>query len=311
MKKSLFLSSFVLCLAFCAAAPAEPLKLRAGTYNIRNSGGDRKTENAWESRRADLVAQIRELELDVFGMQEVLPDQAAYLAENLPEFAYVGDHRGKDRKSDEASPVCYRKDRFKAVDSGTFWLSETPDVPASKSWKTCCTRVCSWLLLEEKGSGKRFCFANTHTDHASEEAREKGMLLVVERMRKFGAGVPVIFVGDHNCLENSRPARTVASLLTNTLYAAKSPAKGPWRTVNGWRYLEPEKEPSVQEALKLSVEERNSKDYWTRCQGDRIDYIYVSPEIRVLEQECHRKFRPGTKLYISDHYPVTAVLELP
>ena len=199
MKKLLFcLLALVGLLSGCIVSrPADAI--RVGSYNIRMSPGDRGTPNAWDCRKADLVDLVKKMDLDAFGMQEVCPDQAQYLREKLPEFEFVGDHREADRKSGEASPVFYRKSRFEAEKRGTFWLSETPDVPASKSWNTACTRVCSYLVLKDKVTGKRFCFANTHTDHVSAEAREKGMMLIIERMKDFGAGAPIVFTGDHNC----------------------------------------------------------------------------------------------------------------
>ncbi len=290
--------------------PEQHVRVRVGTYNIRLSRGDKGTANEWSARRADLANQIRKLQLDVLGMQEVCPDQAEYLAAQLPEFAYVGDHREADRKSGEASPVGYRKSRFNALKSGTFWLSETPEIPASKSWGTACTRICSWVLLEDKRTGRRFCFANTHTDHVSELAREKGMLLIIERMKEFGAGLPVVFTGDHNCRENEKPALAVSEILVNALYVTQTPPVGAWRTYNAWKWLDDE--VPVSKALQRSIQERNAVSPSARGLGfgPRIDYIYVSPGIKVLDHSTHDDTRPGTELYPSDHFPVTATLEL-
>lgn len=304
----------VFALAMVAGAVVPKGAMRVGTYNIRLSPGDKKTINAWPERKADMVQLVRDLKLDVFGMQEVCPDQAAYLREQLPEFDFVGDHREADRKSGEASPVFYRKDRFSAEKSGTFWLSETPDVPASKSWNTCCTRVCSYLVLKDKHTGGRFCFANTHTDHRSAEAREKGMLLIIERMKEFGAGAPIVFTGDHNCNETEAPAKAVAKILENALYLTETTPQGGWRTWNGWRWRLPE--VSAVEALKLSEEVRNAKpgltgnDFYDKCGGPRIDYIYVSPGTRVLDYATINSGRPGFTTYPSDHFPVVATIVL-
>ncbi len=292
-------------------APGRNAPVRVASYNIRFSIGDKGTPNAWVDRKEDLVAFVKKMNLDVFGLQEVCPDQAKYMAEHLPEFVYVGDHRGADRVSDEASPVCYRKDRFTALKSGTFWLSETPEVPASKSWDTACPRVCSWLLLEDKLTGKRFCFANTHTDHISAEAREKGMLLIIERMKAFGEGVPIVFTGDHNCRETEAPAKAVAKILKNALYESVTPPQGPWRTFNYWTWKPQEK--SVQDALAHSLAERNAnisvgEDAKSDGFGPRIDYIYVSPGVKVLDHVTHADTRPGTNLYPSDHFPLSATI---
>ena len=113
------------------AAAADECILKAGSYNIRCPAD--KGANAWKKRRGDLVELVRKLDFDVFGMQEVKPEQAAYITNSLPEYALVGDGRNRDRKSGEESPVCYRKSRFEALKSGTFWLSETPGTPGSKS----------------------------------------------------------------------------------------------------------------------------------------------------------------------------------
>ena len=269
--------------------------LRVGSYNIRLSPGDRGTPNAWEERKADLVDLVKKMGLDAFGMQEVCPDQAQYLREKLPEFEFVGDHRGADRKSDEASPVFYRRSRFEAEKSGTFWLSETPEVPASKSWNTACPRVCSYLVLKDRATGKRFCFANTHTDHISELAREKGMLLIVERMKEFGAGAPIVFTGDHNCRYDDAPAAAVRQILKDARDVTETPAQGPHNTFQGFG------------KYKDGPVDCNGKTYKDYC----IDYIYVSDGIRVLDFTTHDDKRPGTDLYPSDHFPVTATIVLP
>lgn len=294
-KKLLLLLSLTALLVGCASSNA----IRVGSYNIRLSGGakwaaDGGTPNAWQERKADLVDLVRRLDLDAFGMQEVCPDQAQYLRENLPDYAFVGDHREADRKSGEASPVFYRKDRFEAERSGTFWLSETPEVPASKSWNTACTRVCSYLVLRDRETGKRFCFANTHADHKSAEAREKGMLLIIERMREFGKGAPIVFTGDHNCCYDEPPAVAVRKVLKDARDIAKSPCRGPRNTFQGFGKY---KDGPVNR-------EGAVKDY---C----IDYIYVSDGVRVCDFVTHDDKRPGTDLYPSDHFPVTATVELP
>ena len=283
---TVWFSLCVLVAAFvsgCASLFRPSEAIRVGSYNIRLSPGDRGTENDWDLRRDDLVKLVKKLNLDVFGMQEVCPDQAQYLRENLPEFAFVGDHREADRKSGEASPVFYLKSRFDAEKSGTFWLSETPDVPASKSWGTACTRVCSYLVLKDRVTGKRFCFANTHTDHVSAEAREKGMLLIIERMREFGAGAPIVFTGDHNCGYDDAPAKAVRQVLRDARDLAEVADRGPQMTWHDWG----------------------------KVTDMRLDYIYVSDGTRVLDFVTHDDRRPGTDLYPSDHFPVSATVVLP
>ena len=314
----------ILCLlAFAAgvAFAANGTALKVGTYNIRLQPGDKGTPNAWESRKADFLNLLRRLDLDAFGLQEVCPGQAEYITNNLPQYVLVGEHRNADRVSGEASPVLYRKDRFDALKCGTFWLSETPDVPGVKGWGAACPRVCSWMWLKDRKTGKTFCFANTHTDHVSALARKEGMLLIIRRMHEFAPpGTPVIFTGDHNCRETEEPAQAVSKLLKNALYISETPPAGPWRTFTGWKWRE--KEYATTDALKLAPHVRNARRgspdsdkrqnggyVWEDC-GARIDYIYVSDGIRVKSYATRDDPRPGTKLYPSDHFPITAVIEL-
>ena len=311
----------LLALAAGAAFAADDTSLKVGTYNIRLQPGDKGTPNAWESRKVDFINLLRRMDLDAFGLQEVCPGQAAYITNNLPQYVLVGEHRNADRVSGEASPVLYRKDRFDALKCGTFWLSETPDVPGLKGWGAACPRVCSWMWLKDRKTGKTFCFANTHTDHISALARKEGMLLIIRRMHEFAPpGTPVIFTGDHNCRETEEPAQAVSKLLKNALYLSETPPAGPWRTFTGWKWRE--KEYSTTDALKLTPLVRNARKgspdadkrqnggyVWENC-GARIDYIYVSDGIRVKSYATRDDPRPGTKLYPSDHFPVTAVIEL-
>ena len=316
------LLSLFLFIAGCSGTPSSAAAnpVRVGTFNVRLSPGDMGTPNAWSERKADMVAMLKGLDLDAGGLQEVCPDQARYLRDNMPDYEFVGEHRGADRVSDEASPVFFRKSRFEAEKKGTFWLSETPDVPGVKGWGAACPRVCSYLVLRDKSTGRRFCFANTHTDHKSALAREKGMLLVIERMKEFGAGAPIVFTGDHNCRETEAPAIAVSGLLKNAIFETEAPPKGPWRTYNGWDWRE--NELMSADALKLAPEVRNacpgSPDGQSRGSGydlskdwPRIDYIYVSPGVRVLDYETVGETRPGTKLYPSDHFPIVATVVLP
>ena len=312
----------VLAIAGCSVqGPPPEVAMKVGSYNIRLQPGDKGTPNAWDERKADLVELLRSMDLDAVGMQEVCPGQTEYITNRLPQYVAVGEYRNADRISGEASPVLYRKDRFTALKSGTFWLSETPEKPGVKGWGAACPRVCSWVLLKEKETGRVICFANTHTDHVSALARKEGMLLIVRRMREFAPpGAPIIFTGDHNCRETEEPAKTVSALLRNALYESETQPSGPWRTFNGWKWRDAE--VSAAAALKLPENVRNARKgspdadkarngghVWEDC-GARIDYIYVSEGVRVKSYMTYGDPRPGKKLYPSDHFPVTAVITL-
>ena len=285
-----------------AKAPA----MRVMTYNIRCAGGDRKSkDNNWNARRVDLAHVIERENPDVAGFQEVEPGQLNWLRARLAGYAFVGVGRNAGGDG-EASPIAYRESRFEAVANGTFWLSETPDVPGSKGWDAALPRVCTYVVLKDKATGRTFSFANTHTDHRGAEAREKGLLLVVERMKEFGRGAPIIFTGDHNCLEHEAPAKAVAKVMKDALYLSETPPEGPWRTFNFWSWHE--KELSISEAMKKPVGARSIDGH--KSDAKRIDYIYVSPGTKVLSYRTIADPRPGTKLYASDHFPCSATLVL-
>ena len=292
------------------AVEKDDKSLKVGSYNIRCPAD--KGENAWDNRRADLVKFMNSLDFDVVGLQEVAPAQAAYIKKHLSQYGMVCEFRNADRKSGEASPVCYKKSRFEKLKSGTFWLSETPDGPGSKSWGAAFPRICSWALLRDKKTGRAFCFANAHTDHKSVLARREGMLLVIRKMGEFApAGTPIVFTGDHNCREDEEPAKAVANILKDSIYATETPPKGAWRTFNGWEWRD--KECSAADALKLPSEVRNARKGTEgyKKTGYRIDYVYVSKDVRVKTYDVNANPRRGTKNYYSDHFPVSATIVLP
>ena len=270
-------------LAGCVAPPAlQPLALRVGTCNVRyDNKGDDKAGNGWNDRKADLMALIRKLDMDVFGMQEVHENQCRDLAAGLPEWEVVDDY-------DVTTAVAYRKSRFALDKKGVFWLSETPDVPRSMGWGAKNIRPCLWMILRDNSTGCRFCFANTHLDHRSKLARIEGMKLVLERMKTFSEGLPVVFVGDHNCGPDTEPAAEARKHMKDAREIAEVKDPGPIHTFHNWGKIKGEK-----------------GDEWRRC-----DYIYVSDGIRVKDFVTHDDKRPGLDRYPTDHYLLTANVEL-
>ena len=144
-----------------------PLKLIS--YNMRNSGGG-DGPNDWEHRRHATRQMIRQEAPDVFGVQEALADQLQYLDEECPQYARVGVGRDDGDKAGETMAIYYLRDRFDLLDSGTLWLSETPDRP-SRGWDGACNRTMTWAELRDRTSGKTFFYFNTHLDHKGKTAR--------------------------------------------------------------------------------------------------------------------------------------------
>ncbi len=157
------------------AQKKEPITV--ASYNLRyNNPGD--GVNAWPNRKEMVKALVRYHDFDLFGVQEALRGQLIDLAE-MNEFAFLGKGRDDGKEAGEHSAIFYKKDRFDVLNSGDFWLSQTPDKPG-KGWDaTCCNRICSWAKFKDKTTKKTFYFFSVHFDHQGVEARrESGKLMV-------------------------------------------------------------------------------------------------------------------------------------
>ena len=252
--------------------------VRVGTCNVRfKNAADDKAGNGWDDRKSDLADLIRRLDMDVFGMQEVVGVQCDDLRNALADWEFECDKGA-------TNPVAYRKSRFRLVDKGVFWLSETPDVPRSLGWGASNVRCCRWLILEDVATGRKFCFVNTHLDHRIAKARLEGVRLILGRMKDFAGGLPVVFVGDFNCDYESPPSVEVRKAMLDAREVSEAKDPGPANTFHGWG------------AIKGVAH-------------NRCDYIYVSEGTRVRGFRTHDDKRPGLDRWPTDHYLLTADVE--
>ena len=187
------------CLLAFAPYALSAQDLYIGQYNIRNANAkDSAAGNGWE-RRCHVVCDILRVEsFDIFGSQEVLHSQMEDLQRALPEYDFVGVGRNDGKTEGEYAPIFYKKDRIKCLQSGTFWLSETPDVVASVGWDAKYTRICTWGQFRDRRTGKKFWMFNLHMDHRGVEARKQSALLVMDRIQKMCGKQPYILLGDFN-----------------------------------------------------------------------------------------------------------------
>ena len=122
----------------------------------------------------------------------------------------------------EAVPIYWRKDTLKPLDSGHFWLSETPD-KESYGWGASFIRITCWVLFEEIKTGKKFAFVNTHLDHISKDARVNGIQLICDFIsERFGKDMPLVLTGDFNATPDSETIEKANSLLNDARAVAKS-----------------------------------------------------------------------------------------
>ncbi len=170
--------------------------LKIITYNIRlDTPSD--GENDWSHRKDFFCSQIQFYEPDIFGVQEAKPNQVIDIATALSHYNYLGIGRDGDGKG-ESSNIFYNKERFLVKETNTFWLSETPDIP-SKGWDAAFNRVCTYALFKDLKTKKTFWVFNTHLDHVGEEARTKGIQLILSKIEMLNSKkYPVIFMGDFN-----------------------------------------------------------------------------------------------------------------
>jgi len=260
------------------AQKSEPINV--ATYNLRyNNKGD--GVNAWPNRKEFVKALIKFHEFDIFGTQEGLRGQLNDIAE-LNEFAFFGAGRDDGKEAGEHSAIFYRKDRFKMLESGNFWLSETPDKPG-KGWDaTCCNRICSWGKFRDLKTKKEFFFFSVHFDHQGVEARRQSGKLMVARIKEITKNNPVILVGDLNSTPETEQVQTIQTLLRDAHTVTAQPPYGPEGTFNSFKFDAP--------------------------MDKRIDYIFVSKQFDVLKYGVLTDAKE--QRYPSDHQPVVAKVVL-
>ena len=135
-----------------SAAPDNTLSIMS--FNIRY-GSARDGSNHWKLRKDMVFSVLEDQQPDVVGLQEALGFQINQITETVSGYTSIGVGRDDGKTQGEYSALLYRSDRFDVQDSDTFWLSETPNVVASMSWNTACTRICTWALFKDKVSEPR------------------------------------------------------------------------------------------------------------------------------------------------------------
>lgn len=195
----------VLALTLVAsAAPVSAQSLRVMTFNVRLPVAA-DGENRWEARRELMADTIRRHRPDLIGTQELHKPQGDFLIERLNGYAWFGrDRRGG--ANDEHVGVFYRARVLKIVESGDFWLSDTPEVPGSITWGNLYPRLTTWALFEHRSSHRRFYVYNTHLPYREEDeaARIRCAELILAHLARQPQDVPAIVMGDFNTSPDSR-----------------------------------------------------------------------------------------------------------
>jgi endonuclease/exonuclease/phosphatase family metal-dependent hydrolase len=271
----------ILTLALSLGAIAQPTTqpINVMSFNIRY-GTAPDGDNHWDKRKTLLVATIRKNSPDLLGTQECIAEQFEFLKACFPEYTAIGAGRNDGKLDGEFSAIFIRSDRFEVLDSGTFWLSETPDKVGSIGWDASMTRVATWAKLRDRSSARDFIFLNTHFDHIGEKARTESARLIATFL-KDKHPLPAIVTGDFNAHDKS--------LAYQALVGEKSPA----RLTDSYRALHED-----------SPDEATFHAFSGVTKGERIDYVLCSDVFAPSAAAIERTH--ANRLFPSDHFPVTA-----
>lgn len=225
-------------------------------------------QKSWFYRAELIAADIAAVCPDILCLQEVTPLHYGYLKDIMPDYNSLITYRDEFILS-EGCPIFWRADRFEKISSGSFWLSETPEV-MSKDWGSEHYRICVYVCLKDRNTGKEFIVFNTHLDHKSEEARIKGIEVVLDKIAELD-GRPAFLLGDLNAKEN-----------TPTILSTKE---------------------HFDDAQKIAAITENTPTYhnWgNQAAAKRIDYILISKgDATVSEYHVVNNCHNG--VYSSDH----------
>ena len=253
---------------------AQSLKLM--TYNIRLDVAI-DGENDWTHRKDFFTSQIQFYEPDIFGVQEAKPNQVIDITTALPQYSYIGI--GRDGiGTGESSGIYYKTDRFKVLETNTFWLSETPD-KISKGWDAAFNRVCTYGLFKDLKTKNIFWVYNTHLDHIGELARTNGIQLILSKIEKLNINkYPVIFMGDVNSKPTEERIIALKKEMNDAREISKEKPFGPRGTFNGFKHNE--------------------------AVTELIDYIFISKNSLLIVRKYAVLSDSKDLKYPSDHLPV-------
>lgn len=264
-----------------ACSSQAELTLNVMSFNVRY-GTANDGANAWSNRKDIVIDCIRQYDPDIIGMQECLDFQGDYIVQQIPDYAHFSVAREADG-SGERMTIFYKRKLLAPMETGNFWLSESPDVPGSRSWDSACPRMVTWARFYHYGEKRFFYHFNTHFDHMSEKARQASANLLLKYVNDIaGEDVPVVITADFNAAaEQTDPWRTITGGGFTDAWVAAQERVGPPITFGPWK------------APEEGVD-------------NRIDWILFNKHLASHRCETVLFNRDGR--YPTDHYPVIARL---
>ncbi len=301
MRKLLFLAIFAIMML---AVPAQ--EMLVGSYNIRyKNWNDSVNGNVWAKRCQVICDQVNFMNPLIFGTQEVLYNQLQDLQQGLDGYDYIGIGRDDGERGGEHEAIFYKKDQLTLLDSGNFWLSETPEKPGL-GWDAACIRICTWGKFQVNAKKKKdrttFYFFNLHMDHVGVVARREAAKLVVARIQEIANDARVILTGDFNVDQTNEIYNifTDSGLLKDSYETARIrfAENG---TFNAFKteYFTTSRIDHVFVSPAITVEAYGvlTNSYWTKNQ--------ISDEaLKASDAPQEIWFSNTTRRNPSDHYPV-------
>lgn len=253
-------------------------RLTVISYNIRyynTTDGD----NSWDNRKPATKAMIETLAPDVFGVQEAYPVQEQYILDNCTDYLAYGVGRDDGVNEGERMTIFWNNTTIEMLQTGTFWLSETPDTP-SKGWDAACKRTATWGFFRHRASGQRFFYVNTHLDHKGATARANGLALIRSEIASRNTeGLPMILTGDFNVEPENGLITSFSTEMSDARNCATTTVNQNINTYNGFG----------------------------SAAGELIDYIFYDGFSACPLFQAHNETFAEVP-YISDHYPIRAIL---
>ncbi len=248
------------------------------SYNVYIRGDNLRAPDV---RAEYITTNIKNHMPDSFGVQEADKAWTDRLEAALPEYARTGAYRDDGKEAGESSSVFYLKDKYNLVESGDFWLSETPDKP-SLGWDAACNRICTYAVLENKETGFRYVHFNAHFDHVGNQAMAESVALLSNKIADLYPDLPVVVTGDFNFPEGSANYQNVLkSGLRDTKFLAETSDSG--ATYHGYQLIVATDKP--------------------------IDYILVNDYASAVESYTIDRTLYNLT-YSSDHHPVISKITL-
>lgn len=266
------------------ARPEERRILHAATFNIR-VGRYAAGSHHWNNRRNWVTSLLADENYDVVGLQEALTYQLDEILQDLPQYDAYAVGRAEEPHKGETCAILYKKNRFYRVDSGTIWFSNAPREPGSKFAWTFAPRICSWVRLADLETARCFYVYNVHLDNLSQRARARSVQILRMLIASRRQDDPFLLMGDFN-MEIDNPA----------MQSLQSIGKD--RTLDSWAALYPHR-----------MNEGTYHKFHGSIIGPKIDHILVDSRLPVLAAAINRRNFSGQ--YPSDHYPLSAVVQIP